>query len=135
MNQYYFYILHRDFGLCFIKLSSHAPFTVRVWLNGHEWAKRGNSRTRGSGTRPSTTASSPATTQRRFRRSAIASAPEHIGTFFREWLRRLPPPFTAEDRKADFRYELSILQPPLRRAWNACEKELGKVVAEARLAA
>jgi hypothetical protein len=40
VNQYYFYILDRDFGTCFIKFSSYAPFTVRVWLNGHEWAKR-----------------------------------------------------------------------------------------------
>ncbi len=38
VNQYYFYILDRDFGLCFIKFSSYAPFGVRVWLNGHEWA-------------------------------------------------------------------------------------------------
>ena len=34
----------------------------------------------------------------------------HIEAFFRKWLRRLPHPFTAEDRKAEFRYELSILQ-------------------------
>ncbi|HEU4731452.1 MAG TPA: hypothetical protein VFT22_26340 [Kofleriaceae bacterium] len=30
----------RDFGLCFIKFSSYAPFGVRIWANGHEWAKR-----------------------------------------------------------------------------------------------
>jgi hypothetical protein len=40
VNQYYFYLLDRDFGLCFIKFSSYPPFNVRVWLNGHEWAKR-----------------------------------------------------------------------------------------------
>ena len=40
VNQYYFYLLDRDFGLCFIKFSSFAPFGVRVWVNGHEWAKR-----------------------------------------------------------------------------------------------
>ena len=40
VNQYYFYILDSEFGPTFIKISSYAPFTVRVWLNGHEWAKR-----------------------------------------------------------------------------------------------
>src|SRR5262249_12975184 len=40
VNQYYFYLLDRDFGLCFIKFSSYPPFNVRVWVNGHEWAKR-----------------------------------------------------------------------------------------------
>ena len=36
VNQYYFYILDRDFGLCFIKFSSYPPWGIRVWLNGHE---------------------------------------------------------------------------------------------------
>ena len=36
VNQYYFYLLDRDFGLCFIKFSSYPPFNIRVWLNGHE---------------------------------------------------------------------------------------------------
>jgi len=40
VNHYYFYILDRDFGPTFIKLCSYVPFTGRVWLNGHEWAKR-----------------------------------------------------------------------------------------------
>jgi len=40
VNQYYFYVLDRHFGLAFIKFSSYAPFGIRVWVNGHEWAKR-----------------------------------------------------------------------------------------------
>jgi len=44
VNQYYFSILDRDFGLCSIKFSSYAPFGIRVWVNGHEWAKRQLSR-------------------------------------------------------------------------------------------
>src|SRR5205814_7841385 len=33
-----------------------------------------------------------------------------IQTFFRKWLARLPHPYSAKDRKAGYRYDLSILQ-------------------------
>ncbi len=33
-----------------------------------------------------------------------------VDSFFRRWLRRLPHPFTAADRRAGMRYQLSILQ-------------------------
>src|SRR4029434_4386589 len=37
---YYFYVLDADFGPGFIKLCSYFPYPAKVWLNGHEWAKR-----------------------------------------------------------------------------------------------
>ncbi len=37
---YYFYIDDADFGPLFIKVCSYAPWSVKVCLNGHEWAKR-----------------------------------------------------------------------------------------------
>ena len=39
-NQYYFYVVDADFGPLFIKFSSYFPYTARVCLNGHEYAKR-----------------------------------------------------------------------------------------------
>jgi hypothetical protein len=33
-----------------------------------------------------------------------------IDALLRKWLRLLPPPFTAADRKAGYRYDISILQ-------------------------
>src|ERR671921_1628280 len=35
---------------------------------------------------------------------------EKIDALLRKWLRKLPHPFTAADRKAGYRYEISILQ-------------------------
>src|SRR4030088_3250568 len=35
---------------------------------------------------------------------------QKIEAFFRKWLRRLPHPFSAQDRRAGYRYDLSILQ-------------------------
>lgn len=109
VNQYYFYILDRDFGLCFIKFSSFAPFGVRVWVNGHEWAKR-------------------RLVARKIRFEALDNgflscadpealqkicdsfSSDHVDAFFRRWLARLPHPYAREERRAGFRYQLSILQ-------------------------
>ncbi len=40
VNHYYFYIQDKDFGPAFIKVCTYAPYTVKVCLNGHEWAKQ-----------------------------------------------------------------------------------------------
>ena len=37
---YYFYVLDREFGPGFIKICTYFPYPAKVWLNGHEWAKR-----------------------------------------------------------------------------------------------
>ncbi len=37
---YYFYIHDPEFGLGFIKICTYFPYPAKVWLNGHEWAKR-----------------------------------------------------------------------------------------------
>jgi len=109
VNQYYFYLLDRDFGLCFIKFSSFAPFGVRVWLNGHEWAKR---RLRARRIRFEALdngflfCDDPQTLQK----VCDSLSADHIDAFFRRWLSRLPHPFTREERRAGHRYQLSILQ-------------------------
>ena len=37
---YYFYVLDPEFGPGFIKICTYFPYPAKVWLNGHEWAKR-----------------------------------------------------------------------------------------------
>ena len=37
---YYFYVLDPDFGLGFIKICSYFPYPLKLWVNGHDWAKR-----------------------------------------------------------------------------------------------
>ncbi len=109
VNQYYFYILDRDFGLCFIKFSSYPPFNVRVWINGHEWAKR-HLEHRGISYEALDNGFLSCTDPIRLQRACDALGPDHIDAFFRKWLRRLPHPFSAADREAGFRYRLSIMQ-------------------------
>ena len=37
---YYFYLWDDDFGPAFIKICAYFPYPVKIWINGHEWAKR-----------------------------------------------------------------------------------------------
>jgi hypothetical protein len=109
VNQYYFYVLDRDFGLTFIKFSSYMPFGVRVWVNGHEWAKRQleRRRVRYQGLDNGFFACDD---PKALQKVCDSFSAEHVDAFFRKWLARLPHPFTREDREAGFHYQLSILQ-------------------------
>ena len=40
VNHYYFYIDDEEFGPLFLKICSYAPWSMKLCLNGHEWAKR-----------------------------------------------------------------------------------------------
>jgi hypothetical protein len=37
---YYFYIVDEEFGPGFVKICAYFPYPIKVWVNGHEWAKR-----------------------------------------------------------------------------------------------
>jgi hypothetical protein len=36
----YYYLMDRDFGLMHVKIQTWCPFTVQVYVNGHEWLAR-----------------------------------------------------------------------------------------------
>jgi hypothetical protein len=37
---YYFYVWDDDFGPTFVEVCAYFPDPVKIWINGHEWAKR-----------------------------------------------------------------------------------------------
>ena len=37
---YYFYVWDDDFGPAFVKVCAYFPYPMKIWINGHEWAKR-----------------------------------------------------------------------------------------------
>ena len=108
-NQYYVYILDRDFGPLFIKFCSYFPYAAKLCLNGHEWLKRQLTQRQvafeplDNGIRSSEEAG-------RVQRIADTLDAAKIDAVFRKWLRRLPHPFAAAHRAAGYRYHLSILQ-------------------------
>jgi hypothetical protein len=109
VKHFYFYILDESFGPSFIKFCSYAPFTLRVWLNGHEWAKR---QLRREGIRYESLDNGflAVDDPKRLQEICDSLSATHIEAYFRHWLAHLPHPFTAADRKAGYRYRLSILQ-------------------------
>lgn len=109
VNQYYIYAVDRDFGPFFLKFSSYFPYNARLCLNGHEYAKRQLAQcgiTYEALDNGFLTCADPALLQ------AICDglSAERIDALLRKWLARLPHPFTADDRAAGYRYDISILQ-------------------------
>jgi len=109
VNQYYMYGLDVEFGPFFLKFSSYFPYGAKLCFNGHHWAQR-----QALAAGIAFTAldngflecDDPGALQRLCDRLSAAK----IDAFFRKWLARLPHPFTGKDRRAGYRYELSILQ-------------------------
>ena len=106
---YYFYVLDREFGPGFIKICTYFPYPAKVWLNGHEWAKRQARRARITFTE---LANGFAACARPDRLQAICDrlGPADIQAFFDRWIDRIPTPFTPDDRAAGYWWELSMRQ-------------------------
>ena len=106
---YYFYIHDREFGPGFVKICTYFPYPAKVWLNGHEWAKRQARRARVEFT---DLANGFATSTRPQRLQAVCDrlGPGDIQAFFDRWITRLPTPFTDADRNAGYWWELSMRQ-------------------------
>jgi len=109
VNQFYVYAVDTDFGPFFLKFCSYFPYNAKLCINGHEWAKR-QARKAGVGhtalDNGFATCEDPAAVQ------AICDqlGPEQIDRLLRKWLALLPHPFSAADREAGYRYDISILQ-------------------------
>jgi hypothetical protein len=108
-NAYYFYGVDADFGPFFIKFSSYFPYNGKVVINGNEYAKRQAAKA-GVGFEPLDNGFAACDDPGRLQRICDGLSAARIDRFVRKWLRLLPHPFTAADRKAGFRYHLSILQ-------------------------
>ncbi|MDQ4032239.1 MAG: hypothetical protein M3332_08215 [Actinomycetota bacterium] len=109
VNHYYVYAVDADFGPFFLKFCSYFPYTARLCINGHEWAKRQAAKA-GIGytalDNGFATCDDPAALQ------AVCDrlGPEQIQALLDKWLAILPSAFTEADRAAGYRYECSILQ-------------------------
>jgi hypothetical protein len=109
VNQYYFYVLDPQWGPAFVKFGSYAPFTGRVCLNGHEWAKC-QMRRAGLTFEALDNGFRACDAPERLQGICDRLSPNDVEAFFRRWLARLPHPFSREDRHAGYRYRLSIWQ-------------------------
>ena len=109
VNHYSIYFLDPEWGPGFLKVCGYAPYTLKLCLNGHEWAKRQLTKA-GLGFEALDngflSCADPAALQ------AICDrlGPADFLACLERWLDRLPLPLSAEDRRGGFGYQLSILQ-------------------------
>jgi hypothetical protein len=106
---FYFYLWDVDFGPAFIKICAYFPYPAKVWLNGHEWAKRQAAQAGIAFTELSNGfagTDDPARLQDICDRLGSGT----IRVFVERWLALLPTPLTAADRDAGYWWELSMRQ-------------------------
>lgn len=106
---FYFYLWDTDFGAAFIKVCAYFPYPVKVWINGHEWAKRQCVRA-GIGFTALSNGFASCADPQALRAVCDRLGPGTIEVFFQRWMSVLPLPLTATDRAAGYWWELSMRQ-------------------------
>jgi hypothetical protein len=109
VNSYYIYAVDRDFGPFFLKFCSYFPFNAKLCLNGHEYAKRQLAR-EGIAFEALDNGILSCADPKRLQAICNSLSAAKIDALLRKWLRLLPHPCTGADRKAGYRYDISILQ-------------------------
>ena len=109
VNHYYFYCIDRDFGPFFLKFCSYFPYNAKLCLNGHEYVKRPLAQ-QGIAYQALDNGILSCQDPQRLQALWDGLSAAKIETLLRKWLRLLPHPFSARDRQAGYRYDLSILQ-------------------------
>ncbi len=106
---YYFYLVDADFGPGFLKICSYFPYPMKVWINGHEWAKRAATKDKLAFSELANgfaSCADPAALQRICDRLG----PAQIQSFFDRWTAQVPTPFGDSERTTGYWWELSLRQ-------------------------
>jgi hypothetical protein len=106
---YYFYLWDVDFGPAFIKICAYFPYPGKIWVNGHEWAKRQAARAGiafGELSNGFASCSDPPALQEVCDRFG----PGTLTVFAERWWARLPLPLSARDRAAGYWWDISMRQ-------------------------
>lgn len=106
---FYFYLWDEQFGPAFIKVCTYFPYPLKVWVNGHEWAKR-QATIAGIGFTELSNGFATCTDPEALQVICDRLGPETIQTFFETWMDVLPLPLTDADHQAGYWWELSMRQ-------------------------
>jgi hypothetical protein len=106
---YYFSLWDIDFGPAFIKVCTYFPYPAKVWINGHEWAKR-QAIQAGIGFTELSNGFAATDDPQGLQEICDRLGAGTITVFVQRWLARLPLPFDQKDRDAGFWWETSMRQ-------------------------
>lgn len=109
VNQFYFYCIDEDFGPFFLKFCTYFPYNAKLCLNGHEYLKRQLAKENIAFEALDNGVLSCAD-PKRLQQICDGLSAAKIDALVRKWLAKLPHPYLATDRKAGYRYDVSILQ-------------------------
>jgi hypothetical protein len=109
VNHFYIYAVDAEFGPFFIKFCSYFPYNAKLCINGNEWAKRQAAKA-GIGFEALDNGFASCEDPARLQRICDRLDPARIDRLLRKWLKVLPHPFSGTDRRAGYRYDISILQ-------------------------
>jgi hypothetical protein len=106
---YYFYIWDERCGAGFIKICTYAPYPVKVWLNGHDIARR-EALAAGLEVTPLANGFASASDPVRLQELCDSVQAGTLQVFFDRWMARIPVPLTAADRDHGCWWQLSMRQ-------------------------
>ena len=106
---YYFYLWDDDFGPAFVKVCAYFPYPMKIWVNGHEWAKRQATKA-GIGFTELSNGFATCTDPVGLQAICDRLGPGVITVFAERWWSILPLPLTGHDRAAGYWWELSMRQ-------------------------
>jgi len=109
VNHYYFYCVDEDFGPFFLKFCTYFPYTAKLCINGNEYAKR-QLKKRGIAFEALDNGVRSCADPKALQEICDGLSEAKIDRLLRKWLGKLPHPFPRADRRAGYRYDLSILQ-------------------------
>ncbi len=106
---YYFYLWDDDFGPAFIKVCAYFPYPAKIWINGHEWAKRQATH---AGIGFTELSNGFAATDDPAGLQAICDrlGPATIEAFAERWFAVQPLPLTPHDQAGGYWWEISMRQ-------------------------
>jgi hypothetical protein len=109
VTAYYFYLVDEAFGPAFVKVCAYFPYPIKVWLNGHEYAKRAASAA-GIGFTELDNGFATTDDPTGLQRICDRLGPGTIRVFCERWWARLPLPLTQADRAAGYWWDIAMRQ-------------------------
>jgi hypothetical protein len=106
---YYFYLWDDDFGPAFIKVCAYFPYPAKIWINGHEWAKR-QAVHAGIGFTELSNGFAATDDPAGLQTICDRLGPATIEVFAERWFAVLPLPLTEHDHAAGYWWEISMRQ-------------------------
>jgi hypothetical protein len=114
VSVFYVYIWDEQFGPGFIKVCTYFPYPIKVWVNGHEWAKR-QALAAGIGFTELSNGFAACEEPEALQEVCDRFGAGSVNVWFARWMAVIPLPLTDSDREAGFWWELSMRQVEIAR--------------------